>query len=91
MAIATLPFVLPAQLGVTVAELTYFTITGFYGDIENPSGVGSSITPTFGVVSATVTFFPRVPLGTVYIFLRWMTRTVARRTPHWLSHRYKPV
>jgi hypothetical protein len=59
-----LPATLPFTLGIA-AELTYFTIQGFYGDVENPSGLGSSTQPTFpGVISATVTFFPRVPTGT---------------------------
>lgn len=59
--------VLPAQLPFTLgasAELTYFTIQGFYGDVENPLGLGSSITPLFNLLSGTVTFFPRVPTGT---------------------------
>jgi len=58
-----LPATLPFTLGAA-NELVYFVVQGFYGDIENPVGTGSSIQPNFGIISGTVTFFPRVPNGT---------------------------
>lgn len=59
-----LPATLPFVLGLA-NELTYFQIIGYYGDIENPPGTDGTIQPSFGVVNGTVTFFPRVPQGTV--------------------------
>jgi hypothetical protein len=57
-----LPATLPFTLGLS-NELTYFTVQGFFGDVENPLGSGNTIEPLFGDVNGTVTFFPRVPLG----------------------------
>jgi hypothetical protein len=58
-----LPATLPFTLGLA-NELTYFTVQGYFGDVENPIGSGIGIAPNFGVVSGTVTFLPRLPPGT---------------------------
>ena len=57
-----LPATLPFALGLA-NELTYFVVKGAYGDIENPLGTGTGIQPAFGIVSASVTFFARIPSG----------------------------
>lgn len=50
---------------MTVSELTYFTVTGKYYDVEAPSTSGSSNAPQFLVVSAFVEFTPRLKPGDV--------------------------
>lgn len=53
---------------MTVNTLTYFTVTGDWYDVENPPLIGSSTQPTFTIISALVTFTPRLPVGfTAYI------------------------
>lgn len=44
-------------------ELTYFTATGYWYDVESPLTGGSTDQLQFLVVSAFVTFTPRVPVG----------------------------
>ena len=45
-------------------ELTFFPITGFYYDIQNPDPSSSSNAPVFtGMTGAFITFTPRVPDG----------------------------
>jgi hypothetical protein len=46
-------------------ELTYFTATGHWYDIEAPATSGSTNQPQFLVISAFVTFTPRLATGTV--------------------------
>lgn len=49
----------------TPNELIYFTTTGHWYDIEAPSTSGNTNTPQFVVISAFVTFTPRLKPGTV--------------------------
>src|ERR1700761_7987038 len=44
-------------------QLTYFTVTGQFYDVESPSTSGSSNKPQFLVVSAFVEFTPRLAPG----------------------------
>ena len=46
-------------------ELGYITLEGEYLDVENPPTSGSSTQPTLNTVSGFVTFYPRIPVGTV--------------------------
>lgn len=46
-----------------MTELTYFTTTGFFYDVEAPLTGGSTDQLQFLVISAFVTFTPRVPTG----------------------------
>jgi hypothetical protein len=48
---------------VTVNQLTYFTVTGQWYDVESPNTSGSSNQPQFLVVSAFVEFTPRLAPG----------------------------
>ena len=49
---------------MTAAELTYFTCTGFFYDVESPLTSGSTNADQFNPISgAFVTFTPRVPAG----------------------------
>jgi hypothetical protein len=50
---------------MTVNELTYFTVTGQWYDVEAPATSGSTNTPQFLVVSAFVEFTPRLAPGDV--------------------------
>jgi hypothetical protein len=51
---------------VTVNQLTFFPVTGYWYDVEAPLLSGSSNQPQFLVVSAFVTFTPaRIAPGTV--------------------------
>lgn len=49
---------------MTANELTYFTVTGHWYDVEAPITSGSTNAPQFQVVSAFVTFTPRLRPGT---------------------------
>src|SRR5437879_10537058 len=49
---------------MTVNQLTYFTVTGHWYDVEAPDTSGSTNKPQFLVVSAFVTFTPRLAPGT---------------------------
>ena len=45
-------------------ELTYFTVTGFYYDVESPLTTGTTNADQFvGLTGAYITFYPRVPVG----------------------------
>lgn len=45
-------------------ELTYFTVTGFYYDVESPLTSGTTNADQFlGITGAFITFTPRVPTG----------------------------
>ena len=58
------------------ADLTWFTVTGEYLDVENPSTVGSNTQPRVNTVSGFVTIFPRIPTGSVlYISAFDLTQT----------------
>jgi hypothetical protein len=49
---------------MTATELTYFTVTGFYYDIESPLTGGTTNADQFnGLTGAYITFWPRVPAG----------------------------
>ena len=49
---------------LTAAELTYFTVTGFYYNVENPLSSGSTNADQFiGDTGGFITFTPRVPAG----------------------------
>jgi hypothetical protein len=50
---------------MTAAQLTYFPVTGRWYDVESPSLTGTTNLPQFLVVSAFVTFTPRIAPGTV--------------------------
>lgn len=50
---------------MTANELTYFTVKGHWYDVEAPDTSGSTNTLQFLVVSAFVTFTPRLKPGTV--------------------------
>lgn len=50
---------------MTVNQLTYFTVTGHWYDVEAPDTSGTTNTPQFLVVSAFITFKPRLKPGTV--------------------------
>lgn len=50
---------------MTATSLTYFPVTGFWYDVESPPLTGTTNTPAFLVVSAFVTFTPRLAPGTV--------------------------
>jgi hypothetical protein len=50
---------------VTINELTYFTVTGQWYDVEAPATSGSSNAPQFQVISAFVEFTPRLAPGDV--------------------------
>jgi hypothetical protein len=50
---------------MTVNELTFFTVTGHWYDVEAPITSGSTNTPQFQVISAFVEFTPRLAPGTV--------------------------
>jgi hypothetical protein len=50
---------------VTVNQLTYFTVTGHWYDIEAPDTSGATNQPQFLVISAFVTFTPRLAPGTL--------------------------
>ena len=49
---------------MTVNQLTYFTVEGHWYDVEAPLTSGSTNAPQFQVVSAFVTFTPRLRPGT---------------------------
>jgi hypothetical protein len=49
---------------VTATELTYFTVTGFYYDVESPyTGSTTNADQFNGLTGAFITFTPRVPAG----------------------------
>jgi hypothetical protein len=48
---------------VTATELIYFPATGYWYDVEAPLTGGSTSQLQFLVISAFVTFTPRVPIG----------------------------
>ena len=50
---------------MTVNQLTYFPVVGYWYDVEAPATSGSTNQPQFLVVSAFVTFTPRLAPGTV--------------------------
>jgi hypothetical protein len=50
---------------MTATTLTYFPVSGRWYDVESPSLTGTSNAPSFLVVSAFVTFTPRLAPGTV--------------------------
>lgn len=50
---------------MTVNQLTYFTVTGYWFDVETPDTSSTTNQPKFSVVSAFVTFTPRLAPGTV--------------------------
>lgn len=50
---------------MTVNELTYFPVSGHWYDVEAPDTSASTNTPQFLVISAFVTFTPRLKPGTV--------------------------
>lgn len=47
----------------TGTELTRFLVTGNWNDVENPPLLGNSNTLTLNTISATITFWPRLPNG----------------------------
>jgi hypothetical protein len=55
------PFAPPAAPGGN--SLTYFTVTGFWYDIEQPNPNSTLITPLLLNVNAYVDFIPRLPVG----------------------------
>ena len=53
---------------MTASELTYFTCTGFWYDLETPDTGGTTSQPKFNNISGFVSFYPRLPAGfTAYI------------------------
>lgn len=50
---------------MTLNQLTYFTVTGNFYDVEAPSTSGSTNVPTFTIISAFVEFTPRLAPGTL--------------------------
>lgn len=50
---------------MTVNQLTYFTVQGHWYDVEAPDTSGTTSQPQFLVISAFVTFTPRLAPGTV--------------------------
>jgi hypothetical protein len=44
-------------------ELTYFLVTGAWYDVESPDPSANTNLPLYQIVSAFVTFYPRVPAG----------------------------
>jgi hypothetical protein len=44
-------------------ELTYFLVTGTWYDVESPDPSANTNQPLYQIISAFVTFYPRVPLG----------------------------
>lgn len=49
---------------MTASELTFFTVTGHWYDVENTLTSGATNTPQTMYVSAFITFTPRLPPGT---------------------------
>lgn len=48
---------------MALTELVYFTVTGFYIDVEQPSVTGDSNAPRLEYVNGFIDFIPRVPQG----------------------------
>lgn len=57
----TFPFQWPALFGYN--SLVWFPVSGNYYDIEQPPLTGNVTQPTVNIVTASVTFFARVPVG----------------------------
>lgn len=61
-----LPYTLPFTLGLGSGELLeFFAVSGHFLDVENPPLVGASTQPAVNTMTGTVTFYPRLPLGSV--------------------------
>ena len=58
------------------AELTYFTVTGHYYDVEATLPAGTTNTPQTQYISAYVTFTPRLPPGTLLYVADLDTSTI---------------
>lgn len=50
----------------TPTELEYFTVNGYFYDVQQPLAGGSTSEPQFSIISGFVTFTPRLP-ATVYV------------------------
>lgn len=50
----------------TPTELEYFTVNGYFFDVQQPLAGGTTGTPQFSVMSGFVTFTPRLPT-TIYV------------------------
>lgn len=51
---------------MTITELAYFDVTGFFYDVQQPLAGGTTAAPQFSVMSGLVTFTPRLPT-TIYV------------------------